>query len=118
TVVMKKELTASILFSSMTVLEILRSQLMVLFGNITGIVAGKVSLDRVSDFLRYTELLDARASECLGSFVPTDRRHDIGFRKATFTWSGNLENTSSRPGFMIRIEDELIFKRGCVNLIV
>lgn len=45
---------------------------------------------------------------------------EIGFNKATFTWS-NAEDgslTPSRRRFALRIEDQLTFRRGCVNLIV
>lgn len=46
----------------------------------------------------------------------------IGFRNAAFTWH-NEESIPSTPGssrqnFTLRIEDELIFKRGSLNLIV
>ena len=49
---MKEELTASTVFSSMTVLEMLRTQLRIIFEVMTATIAGKVSLDRVSDFLK------------------------------------------------------------------
>lgn len=49
-------------------------------------------------------------------------RDVIGFQNASFTWSnddlsdGGL--TPSRRKFALRIEGELLFKRGCFNLII
>lgn len=46
----------------------------------------------------------------------------IGFREASFTWSatndGSVTPGPSRRNFTFRVEDELIFKRGHINLIV
>lgn len=52
TVIMKQELRASIVFSSMTVFDLLRDQLYTAFFLVSNLVAGKVSLDRVDDFLK------------------------------------------------------------------
>lgn len=51
TVVMKQELTASIVFSSMPVFDMLKVQLGMIFSYINVTIAGKVSLDRVDNFL-------------------------------------------------------------------
>jgi hypothetical protein len=48
---MKQELSASKVFSSMAVFDMLRDQLHLVFYSITQCVTGKVSLDRVNDFL-------------------------------------------------------------------
>jgi ABC-type multidrug transport system fused ATPase/permease subunit len=44
----------------------------------------------------------------------------IGFRDATFAWSNDVDGslTPSKRKFVLRIEDELIFKHDCINLIV
>ncbi|EED85726.1 predicted protein [Postia placenta Mad-698-R] len=106
TIVMKQELTASKVFSSMT---------------------AKVSLDRLNEFLQTTELLDefeeqqeAHASaSMLKNDVPSDV---IGFRDATFTWTAedSLSSSTGPPGrnFTLRIKDELVFKQGRINLII
>jgi ABC-type iron transport system FetAB ATPase subunit len=49
--------------------------------------------------------------------VPADA---FGFRAATFTWSTNPSGTltPSRRNFRLRLEDELLFKRGGFNLII
>ena len=48
---MKQELNASKVFSSMTVFDMLRNQLSMVSRSITNIVTGKVSLERIAEFL-------------------------------------------------------------------
>ena len=92
-------------------------------------IQAKVSLDRISDFLRKTELLDHYAAklkdEPAVSSLTDAARFDqsvIGFQDASFTWSdddttdGTL--TPSRRKFCLRVTDELVFKRGAINLII
>ncbi|KAK7461891.1 hypothetical protein VKT23_008323 [Stygiomarasmius scandens] len=124
TLVMKQQLTASVVFSSMTVFDMLRDQLHIIFNTITLVMKGKVSLDRVSNFLRETELLDAFTEKETNSqyFTPADldQQQEIGFRNASFTWSDDVDGslTPSKRKFMLQIEDELIFKKGCINLVI
>jgi hypothetical protein len=49
---MKQQLSASKVFSSITVLDMLRDQLHMILYAVTQAVTGKVSLDRVNDFLQ------------------------------------------------------------------
>ena len=46
----------------------------------------------------------------------------IGFQNASFTWSNEDVNdgalTPSRRKFTLRVDDELLFKRGSFNLII
>jgi len=44
----------------------------------------------------------------------------IGFNNATFAWSSDVQGslTPSRRRFRLCIEEELHFKRGCINLII
>ena len=84
--------------------------------------AGKISLDRLGDFLATTELLDAfdDNSQEIVEAVPDIVEAEIGFRNATFMWSKEAaEHTAEveRP-FKLRIDGELLFKRGVVNLII
>jgi ABC-type uncharacterized transport system fused permease/ATPase subunit len=46
--------------------------------------------------------------------------NEIGFRNAVFSWSNtsNGSLTPSRRQFFLRIEEELFFKCGCINLVV
>ncbi|KAI0801943.1 hypothetical protein BC629DRAFT_1591605 [Irpex lacteus] len=102
TLVQKKPLSASIVYSSW-------------YAN--------VSLGRIADFLYNTELLD--------SFEPNTAQHtpivseehqdDIGFGHADFSWSNNSTNgtlTPSRQHFRLHIDKDVIFKKGAFNLIL
>lgn len=102
-----------------------------------------MSLDRVTEFLQETELLDTftetgqnePAQNILDGTAEFDKSA-IGFRGASFTWSNSINNTGSatsttgtttpgsgamtpsRRNFVLHVEDELVFKRGKVNLII
>ncbi|KAL0577586.1 hypothetical protein V5O48_004384, partial [Marasmius crinis-equi] len=109
---------------SITVLEMIRMQLVIGFEVISLTISGKVSLDRVSDFLKNTELLDIfnekRSTQDVSVSVPPDRTTDIGFRNAIFTWTREADGTltPTKRRFVLKIEDELIFKKGSVNLVL
>ncbi|KAF8845471.1 hypothetical protein BDN67DRAFT_993677 [Paxillus ammoniavirescens] len=129
TVIMGKELTASRVFSSMTIFDILRDQLHTIFWMLPSIIQAKVSLDRVNDFLKNTELLDVfttpdqeRPTLALISQDHGGEESDlIGFRDAVFAWSNDPNAgtlTPTKRKFNLRIDDEIFFKRGCINLIV
>ncbi|KAJ3833329.1 hypothetical protein F5878DRAFT_646030 [Lentinula raphanica] len=112
TVIMKQTIRASIIFSSMSVFDMLREQMRIVFRSLNDTMTAKVSLDRVSDFLKNTELLDRfspKAAESQDYFIPADIVCDpqaIGFRNATFAW------------FLLEIKGEVLFKRNCVNLVI
>ncbi|KAG1749648.1 uncharacterized protein EDB91DRAFT_1334077 [Suillus paluster] len=115
---------ASKVFSSMTIFDILRDQLSIVFFTIPRITQAKVSMDRVNSFLNETELLDAYAQQDEDRaqlFVqPEDESDLIGFRDAVFAWSnesgGSL--TPSKRKFRLRIDGEVYFQRGGINLVV
>ncbi|KAH8086659.1 hypothetical protein BXZ70DRAFT_1067810 [Cristinia sonorae] len=126
TVIMKQSLEASTVFASMAIFEIVQEHFAGMFYIIPPIIAAKVSLDRMNDFLNETELLDEFASKKSSHSVAaaTPRMNDdiIGFREAAFTWSAEADGTGT-PGsrgrnFTLRIEDDLFFKRGCINLVI
>ena len=84
---------------------------------------GKVSLERVQEFLQHTELLDEfiEAPTAVPDAPVPDNKQVIGFNNATFSWS--LENTDgsltpTSRNFRLRINGELRFKPNCINLIV
>ncbi|KAH6912895.1 ATP-binding cassette transporter [Coprinopsis sp. MPI-PUGE-AT-0042] len=124
TLVMKRELTASIVFSSMTVFDKLQSQLHMVFYLASQLTAGWLSLDRVDAFLRKTELLDAFTETTGPSLDPhqtVTQSNDIGFHDASFTWSHDSRNTSPAPSrriFTLSIEGDLFFPRSQLSLIV
>ncbi|KAH9166802.1 hypothetical protein EDB89DRAFT_2075433 [Lactarius sanguifluus] len=127
TAIMKRALTPSAVFSSMAVFDLIRNQLQSIFWMIPMFIRARVSLDRVNDFLHHTELLDQFADAGKGSerVMLTDATHFdqdvIGFQNASFTWSNDDADgtlTPSRRRFTLRVQGELLFKRGCFNLII
>ncbi|KAJ7148957.1 hypothetical protein C8R43DRAFT_1088261 [Mycena crocata] len=118
TLIMGQPLNASKVFSSMTVFDILRYAIL---GWLNQMVTGKVSLDRVNAFLKKTELLDSFDEKETPDLFPADQSADerIGFRNATFSWSKDTDGTLSRQRqFMLKIDEEVIFQRGRINLVV
>ncbi len=74
-----------------------------------------------------TELLDEFAGAKEGServMLTHASQFDqdvIGFQNASFTWSNDDADgtlTPSRRRFTLRVQGELLFKRGCFNLII
>ncbi|KAJ6604251.1 hypothetical protein DFH09DRAFT_1300496 [Mycena vulgaris] len=125
TIIMKEDLSASKVFSSLGVFDLLRGQLQFIFWSLSQAVTGKVSLDRVNEFLNKTELLDSFTEKdpaTVDLFVPADAQaKGIGFCDATFAWSSEKIDgtlTPSRRKFMLKIQGELLFQPGCVNLVV
>lgn len=136
---MKEELDASKVFSSMTVFDILREQLSNAFYYVPATMQGKVSLDRLDDFLHnvgsrafvyhlpcfsdfilfsQTELLDS-FSETEATIAPLAVNQDvIGFRDASFSWSKEMVTTPSERTFILKIADELLFHPGAITLII
>ncbi|VDB86203.1 unnamed protein product [Peniophora sp. CBMAI 1063] len=114
TVVMGGKLTPSIVFPSMSVFMLLRQQIGSFFYFASPLTKTKVSLDRITDFLRETELLDQFTSEdVVSSTVPLQDDSNIGIRDASFTWS-----TSPSPNaFTLRVPGSLTFERGKINII-
>ncbi|QRW27528.1 ABC transporter transmembrane region [Rhizoctonia solani] len=118
----KQELTASIVFSSIGVFDVLRSQLHMLAWQIPAAVQAKVSIDRIDEFLHQTELLDAYTHKHTPAIIdPSPPPPDaIGFRNATFAWSRQAPATPtpSRRNFRLHIDQELLFHRGKINMVV
>jgi ABC-type multidrug transport system fused ATPase/permease subunit len=135
TIVMKKELSASIVFSSMAGFGMLRQQIFMITHFIPGLITANVSLKRLQDFLTNTELLDGFAAQESGiAAIDASAAHagDIGVSAASFAWSaadvssasvtpgtpGGLQTPSGKGRFRLRIEDEVVFHKGAINLIV
>nr|GAT43679.1 multidrug resistance-associated ABC transporter protein [Mycena chlorophos] len=122
TLLMKEDLSASKVFSSLVIFQTLRNQLGWTFRFINLSVTAKVSLDRLNTFLSTTELLDRFTTDESKPFVvaPHDE-NAIGFRDATFTWTSEAVDgtiTPSRRAFRLRVDGELRFKTGVLNIIV
>ncbi|KAI0066587.1 hypothetical protein BV25DRAFT_1403282 [Artomyces pyxidatus] len=122
TAIMKGELKPSIIFPSMTVFDLLTDQLHSVFRWVPDLIQARVSMDRVTDFLQNTELLDEYAASADTMIVDDAHEDDIGFGDASFTWSNDDavdgSVTPSRRRFVLRIDDDLLFKKGCMNLII
>ncbi|KAF8758900.1 P-loop containing nucleoside triphosphate hydrolase protein [Rhizoctonia solani] len=106
----KQELTASIVFSSIGVFDVLRSQLHMLAWQIPAAVQAKVSIDRIDEFLHQVPRL----------YLVPPPPDAIGFRNATFAWSRQAPATPtpSRRNFRLHIDQELLFHRGKINMVV
>ncbi|KAJ7141437.1 hypothetical protein C8R44DRAFT_763446 [Mycena epipterygia] len=118
-----EELSASKVFSSMAVFDLLRSQMWFTFYTISTAVNGKVSLDRLNEFLHNTELLDSFISKDTPEIVAPDEPTSdlVGFREATFAWSNDETDGTATPSsrrFLLKIDGELFFRPGRVNLVV
>ncbi|KAJ3747371.1 multidrug resistance-associated ABC transporter [Lentinula detonsa] len=110
TAYLKKELTASAVFSSMAVFEMLRARIRQVAVNILPLIQGKVALDRLDNFLRKTELLDHFDQH--HTSAPPDLSM-IGFRNSEFRWLG-----SGNHNFKLKFEGEVLFRPNGINLIV
>ncbi|KAH9846280.1 P-loop containing nucleoside triphosphate hydrolase protein [Lenzites betulinus] len=131
TVIMKKELTASTVFSSMTVFDMLRDEMHSFFYIMPQVMQASVSLKRITDFLWNTELIDEFTEENVpagedilpNSNNPPDHDGVVGIRHASFTWSNDTAPSRAPGGtrkrrFVLTVDDELLFQRGKLNLIV
>ncbi|KAH7101421.1 ATP-binding cassette transporter [Auriculariales sp. MPI-PUGE-AT-0066] len=137
TIVLGQPLSSSIVFSSMAVFSNLREALWTIGAYTQIVTQGKVSLDRLDEFLNNTELLDRYAhskDDHDSRPPPTVDASIIGFHRASFTWvnpmvpkntinsdAGNNAVTSSSLsnfGFRLVIDDTLVFRRSSINAIV
>ncbi|KAK1228101.1 hypothetical protein PQX77_008872 [Marasmius sp. AFHP31] len=123
TLIMKEQLDASKVFSSMVVFEKFQSQLSNLLYTLNQSMTAKVSLDRITNFLYDTELLDSYTKDT--SLLPSqaadndEQSNEIGFRNASFAWSlSNGLETPNKRRFILRIDGELLFKKGHINMVI
>ena len=93
------------------------------------LIPGKVSLDRLDEFLHKSELLDSFLEEKVplihvaNHAAAVESSDEIGFKDASFSWSLDEEEdtgyaTPSSRVFRLRVEGELIFKRNAINMII
>ncbi|KAI0258771.1 hypothetical protein BC834DRAFT_974833 [Gloeopeniophorella convolvens] len=126
-VIMKQPLSPSKVFAALSIFDILGGQFFGWFWMLPGLISAKVSLERVSAFLRETELLDEHDAQLKGvtavNLLTGAPSSDdvIGFKDASFTWSKDEADgmaTSSWKRFVLRIPDEVLFKRQSFNIII
>ncbi|KAF9013099.1 P-loop containing nucleoside triphosphate hydrolase protein [Cyathus striatus] len=117
TVLMKEELSAAKVFATMSVFSNLRDHVQTVFYFFTSTIQAKVSLDRVDDFLRNAETVTDKNMSIPTGITAFLQEEDtrIGFRKALFSWSENIEEPHV---YKLRIGDDIQFKNGSLNLIV
>ncbi|EIW62518.1 multidrug resistance-associated ABC transporter [Trametes versicolor FP-101664 SS1] len=128
TAVMKQELTASKLFASNAAFILIQNQMHGIFFAIPALTQARVSLDRINGFLHQTELLDEfMNSDSPAEYNrPRDNEDVLGIKQTSFTWARDADvqtPASSSSGqqsrrFVLNVDGELLFKRGCTNLIV
>ncbi|KAJ4501458.1 P-loop containing nucleoside triphosphate hydrolase protein [Lentinula lateritia] len=110
TAVLKQKLTASVVFSSMAIFEMLRARTQNMANNIPTLISAKLALDRLDDFLQKTELLDTFCQQQITA--PSDQCM-IGFRNSIFKWSG-----PNNHNFELKVEGDIMFHPNSINLIV
>jgi ABC-type multidrug transport system fused ATPase/permease subunit len=115
TAVQKRALTAGKVFSSIAVFELIREQLHQVTWFVTCVIQGKVSIERVNDFLNKTELLESLEKPRL-PYQPTeiDTNKEIVVHHGLFKWQ-RPDSTSKRQ-FQLKIDD-LRFPRGKISVI-
>ncbi|THH33272.1 hypothetical protein EUX98_g944 [Antrodiella citrinella] len=124
TVIMKQTLTASKVFPSMAIFGLVQSFFASGFYLVPNVITGKVSLDRITGFLNETELLDefTQNAKTPSTNESAIEEGAIGIRAASFTWTADSDGAatpgSTRRNFTLRIEDEVFFKRACINLVI
>ncbi|TFK78167.1 P-loop containing nucleoside triphosphate hydrolase protein, partial [Polyporus arcularius HHB13444] len=113
------------------VFDMLRVNIQATFWCIPSLVQANVALERISDFLYNTELIDEYTkpehpenAEILNTSVPEEHKDSVGIRHASFTWAADSASAAVTPGgtrrrtFVLSIDDEVFFHRGKINLIV
>ncbi|KAF8446359.1 P-loop containing nucleoside triphosphate hydrolase protein, partial [Boletus edulis BED1] len=111
--------SASIVFSSISVFELLHQQISVVAESIPRFIRGKVALDRINSFLLRVELPGPEHSIShteSDNNIPVDA---IGISHATFSWTKSERSTQTPQSkyFTLSIRDELIFKHKELNLV-
>ncbi|KAI0344132.1 multidrug resistance-associated ABC transporter [Trametopsis cervina] len=123
TIVMKRSMTASRVFSSITVFQWLQGHFRGVSDQLPGLINAKVSLDRINNFLKNTDLI---STPSVDPSTPADiQAHSpevIGIRSASFTWSlpssSSGSSTPSRPRYKLTIDGQVTFQPGKINLII
>jgi len=101
----------------MAAFDILRDLMHSLTWQMSSIISGKVSLDRLDDFIKNTELLDEFDK---ASPAPTPESDAIGFNDAVFSWANDQEKAvkPSKRQFRLRVDGTVLFKRNATNLVI
>ncbi|KAI0711031.1 P-loop containing nucleoside triphosphate hydrolase protein [Cerioporus squamosus] len=117
TVIMQQELTVSRVYSAISVFGALRENLVSNMNLFPSLVQARVSLDRVSQFLQQTELIDEFTPSSAHGWITIARDDVIGICATMFTWSQQDDQSATRA-FRLNIDEDLSFEPGHVNLVV
>ncbi|KAK4688391.1 hypothetical protein P7C73_g1726, partial [Tremellales sp. Uapishka_1] len=119
TLVQKRELTASTVFTSMTVFESLKGVMGMCFYLINEFVTASVSLKRLNAFFQESEMIDAwtegtTASISTPAQLEAESEDLIRIHDAVFTWGSETDAASAN--FSLQIPD-VTFVKGKINII-
>ncbi|KAK9321897.1 hypothetical protein V1517DRAFT_325221 [Lipomyces orientalis] len=110
TMIAKKELTASVAFSSLSLFNLMRTPMDRLAEMITNVIEARTSVERVQKFL------DEEETQKYIQLSKTRRSHGdplIGFRDASFAWGAGQTN------FDFKLQDvDITFEPGKLSVIV
>ncbi|KIM77159.1 hypothetical protein PILCRDRAFT_12326 [Piloderma croceum F 1598] len=130
TLLMKQELSASVVFSSMAVFQMFQGSLQRLFFILPALLRAKVSLDRFNTFFAKTELLETSQANGTADALPVQdidpEGEEIVFYPSTYTWTKDEKRSATAPTigaqlqhrFVLHIDEKLTFQRNVINLIV
>ncbi|KAI0752922.1 P-loop containing nucleoside triphosphate hydrolase protein [Daedaleopsis nitida] len=119
TLLMHEDLSASIVFSSIALFEILRSQLGLFIWRRPILLQGWVSLTRINRLFQESQVLDEFNPNKRAALPPRAESDTIAIRNARFTWTdnGSADLTLNDHVFSLKIDRELRFEKGGVHLI-
>ncbi|KZS96543.1 hypothetical protein SISNIDRAFT_451288 [Sistotremastrum niveocremeum HHB9708] len=129
TLIMRRPLTASVIFPSITVFDMCRAQFTTMDYYIPVIMRGRLSLRRIENFLRSGETIKQEhiISPPLTPSSSTDHLSPLLIRDMAFAWetpasSGNAGFPISAPSendarFWLRIDGVLEFYEGGINIV-
>ncbi|EIN07973.1 P-loop containing nucleoside triphosphate hydrolase protein [Punctularia strigosozonata HHB-11173 SS5] len=120
TLIMKGELTASRVFTSLSLFYMMQNQMQQLSFWLPQMLNAKVAMDRLDEFLNGTTLLHpVSREETAAASVPIPRGVEqdiIGINAAHFTW--DEARSAGQRHFRLKIDGLVRFERGAVNLII
>ncbi|KAK9479736.1 hypothetical protein V1514DRAFT_327274 [Lipomyces japonicus] len=110
TLIAKKQLTASVAFSSLSLFNLMRTPMDRLAEMITNVIEARTSLERVQKFLDEEE---TQKYAQLNQVLRTSDAPLIGFRNASFSWSSNATS------YDFKLQDiDVSFAPGKLTVIV
>jgi ABC-type multidrug transport system fused ATPase/permease subunit len=120
TLVQKKHLTAATVFTSMTVFEILKGQMMMGFYMVSEWITAGVSMQRLNKFMNESEMIDAysqgnRIAVNTPEKIEAEKEGLIRIKDAVFAW-GTDSPDKNVINFRLRVPD-VTFSKGKINLV-